>query len=195
MPISDAASTEYAALHSVLRMPAAEVRTATDLVKDPWGEIIDVVLAQKRAAAQAQPVSALFDLEANPGTGSGLSESGPRLSGMAPWLLDTMTIIDSHRHLGHGADAARRAKLLDTAEMLASFLADVESRRRPQLNISSDGQPSFATALDDFYIHLTIDGPNLLTWYATVRGAEHFNEGVVFDGRKLPAGLRQLFPL
>jgi ribulose-5-phosphate 4-epimerase/fuculose-1-phosphate aldolase len=54
---------------------------------------------------------------------------------------------------------------------------------------------TFATATDDFYIHLTVDEPKRLTWYAVVGGTEHFDEGVAFDGRRLPSGLAQLFSL
>jgi hypothetical protein len=54
---------------------------------------------------------------------------------------------------------------------------------------------TFATATDDFYIHLTVDEPKRLAWYAVVGGTEHFDEGVAFNGRRLPSGLAQLFSL
>jgi hypothetical protein len=158
----------------------AEVRAATDSVKDPWAGLIEA-LANAKAREGVQPATAP-------------THPGPKLTGMSPWLVDTMKIIDTHRQSALG-DIDAQMRLLDTAEMLASFLVDIEPRRRPQLNIDAGGQPSFATALDDFYIHLTVDEPNLLTWYATVRGAEHFDEDVAFDGRKLPANLKQLFSL
>jgi hypothetical protein len=165
---------------------AAEVRTATDLVKDPYGRLLDFI-----AKAQIK--------QAPPSATSAPSDSAPKitsLSGMSPWLLDTVRIIDAYRRYLNGtAGDTLIARSLDTAEMLASFLADIPPRHRPQLNIDSDGRPSFATVLDDFYIHLTVDEPNQLTWYAVVRGAEHFDEGVAFNGRKLPADLKQLFSL
>lgn len=40
---------------------------------------------------------------------------------------------------------------------------------------------TFATATDDSYIHLTVDEPKRLTWYAVVGGTEHFDEGVAFE--------------
>lgn len=188
MTVSDATTTDYAALDAVLRLPMAEVRVATDLVKDPWAEYIQ---ALKRAA---KPHIGERSAAAPAGEEVHVSiDEGPSLLGMAPWLLDTMNVIEASRRVE--AANSPRAKMLDTAEMLASFLVDLEPRRRPQLNIDVDGQPSFATVLDDFYIHLTVDEPNRLTWYATAGGAEHFDEGVAFDGRKLPASLKQLFSL
>jgi hypothetical protein len=117
---------------------------------------------------------------------------------MAPWLLDAIQVIDTHRQMlkSRNVDLQDPAmKRLDLAEMLASFLADIDARRRPQLNIDDEGEPSFATALDDFYINLTVDGPDLITWYANVKGADHFNERVAFDGRKIPTALKALFAL
>jgi hypothetical protein len=187
MPIADT-PFDYSLWDSALRVPAAaEVRAATDLVKDPFGRLLEVM--EKARVKQAPPLatSALFDL-----AGSKIDS----LAGMSSWLVGTMQIIDAHRRYlnGIGGDPLI-SRSLDTAEMLASFLADISPRRRPQLNIDFDGRPSFATSVDDFYIHLTVDNPNQLTWYAVVRGAEHFDEGVAFNGRKLPADLKQLFSL
>jgi hypothetical protein len=115
---------------------------------------------------------------------------------MNPWLVDAMTIIDVHRKGVAGDQRAGAIRpLLESAEMLASFIAEIGSRRRPQLNIEPDGRPTFATATDEFYIHLTVDEPNRLTWYAVVGGTEYFDERVAFDGRRLPSGLAQLFAL
>jgi hypothetical protein len=187
MPATDATSFEYAALDAALHAPAAMVRAATDLVKDPWA---DVILAAMRAYARPEHCSATA---AGPDPSPSIADAGPRLSGMAPWLVDTIAVIDTHRKAA--VQSPQQDQVLDTAEMLASFLADIDQRRRPQLNIDAEGQPSFATSLDDFYIHLTVDEPNLLTWYSTVRGAEHFNERVVFDGRRLPTSLKHLFSM
>jgi hypothetical protein len=79
--------------------------------------------------------------------------------------------------------------------MLTPFLSEIDARRRPQLNFDEDGRASFATATDDFYINLTVDSANRLTWYAVVRGAEYFAESVAFDGRKVPAELRTIFAM
>jgi hypothetical protein len=186
MPIA-APAFDYAYLDPTMRFPAAaEVRTATDLVKDPYGRLLNFM-----ASARIKQASLATSAPSNPAAPKVTS-----LSGMSPWLVDTMQIIDAHRQdLNGTAGNPLLSKSLDTAEMLASFLADISPRRRPQLNIDSDGRPSFATALDDFYIHLTVDEPNQLTWYAVVRGAEHFDERVAFNGRKLPADLKQLFSL
>jgi hypothetical protein len=115
---------------------------------------------------------------------------------MSPWLVDTIEIVETHRRaLSSLSPDAKDAQLktLATAEMLASFLADISSRRRPQLSIDDEGRPSFASALEDFYLHLTVDAPGLLTWFARVRGVEYFDEGVAFVGRSFPPQLKQIF--
>jgi hypothetical protein len=188
------ATPSLLALDTVLRLPQAEVRAATDLVKDPWGPLIEL-LAKGRVQDRAQ--------KGKPATAANtklIDEVVPfaeiPLSGMNPWLVDTIEIIDAHRQAVAGtAQEGGIRPLLDTAELLAPFITDLPRRRRPQLNIESDGRPTFATATDEFYIHLTVDEPNRLTWYAVVGGAEHFNEAVAFDGRKFPPELTQLFAL
>jgi hypothetical protein len=194
-PTTDATATIYD-LDRLLSVPFAEVRPATDLAKDPWGQIIDKLTGatnpQRHKASAAARV-----LE--PGTSIGetdLLRDGPPLAGMNPWLVDTMAIIDAHRKGLAGNQYERTVRsLLESAEMLASFITDISASRRPQLNIEPSGRPTFATATDDFYIHLTVDEPKRLTWYAVVGGTEHFDEGVAFDGRRLPSGLAQLFSL
>jgi hypothetical protein len=191
-PGTDATPNIYA-LNHLLRVPFAEVRAATDLVKDPWGGFIEVL---NKANPQAATTSSTAAKQDRSPLHADLPDVGPRLANMNPWLIDTMSIIDAHRkNLLSGSRTVGSRPALDSAEMLASFISDISPRRRPQLNIESDGRPTFATATDDFYIHLTVDAPNRLTWYAVVRGAEHFHEGVAFDGRKLPQGLAQLFSL
>jgi hypothetical protein len=191
LPATDATPAYYA-LSSLLRVPVAEFRAATDLAKDPWGDLIEVLSAAKARPA-APPSTARAD-SSDKAPPAGVAE--PRLSGMNPWLIGTMEIIDAHRKALHqGAADKPRLALLNTAEMLASYISDIGPRRRPQLNIEPEGRPTFATAVDDFYIHLTVDTPDKLTWYATVGGDEHFDEGVAFDGRKMPPGLQQLFSL
>jgi hypothetical protein len=182
LPATDA-TPSYDALSAFLLPPLAEIRVGTDLAKDPWGRLLEVL---ENTNARQNPSSSAADKSA--------LRQEDQLSGMNPWLIDTIEIIDAQRQaLNSVADKEQKLSLLDTAEMLASYICDIAPRRRPQLNIEPEGRPSFATALDDFYIHLTVDEPNKLTWYATVRGAEYFDEGVAFDGRKLPEGLKQLF--
>ncbi len=192
LPATDATAAYYA-LSDLLRVPFAEVRPATDLVKDPWGRFIDEVLAK----AEARQATASPTVNPESAKAKAIARTRePELSGMGPWLVDTMEIIDAQRRaLGGSADNRSGLALLATAEKLASYISDASPRRRPQLNIEPNGRPTFATAVDDFYIHLTVDDPNSLTWYATVGGVEHFNEGVSFDGRRIPAELKQLLSL
>ena len=186
-PITDATPAVYA-LDAELRLPFAEVRAATDLAKDPWGDFIEVLT---KASSQKQKASATTAAD-----GASQAEEISPLAGMNPWLIDTMAIIDAHRKRLAGKQNEKAVRpLLESAEMLASFITDIGARRRPQLNIEPSGRPTFATATDDFYIHLTVDEPKRLTWYAVVGGTEHFDEGVAFDGRKLPSALAQLFAL
>jgi hypothetical protein len=190
-PITDATPSIYALDH-MLSVPFAEVRPATDLVKDPWGLFIEVLAsAQKPKSASTAAAEHHGAMKA-----SIALEAEPPLGNMSPWLIDAMTIIDAHRKSIVGSQSERTVRLLlDSAEMLASFIAEVTPRRRPQVNIEPSGRPTFGTATEDFYINLTVDEPNRLTWYAVVGETEHFNEGVAFDGRKLPAGLAHLFSM
>ena len=180
------ATPGYYALSSLLRVPVAEFRPATDLVKDPWGGLIEVLEAAKSRPA-AQLLTATRPAERSVSVDT-------QLSGMSPWLVGTIEIIEAHRRALSVTDKTKVA-LLNAAEMLASYISDVNTRRRPQFNVEPEGRPTFATAADDFYIHLTIDAPDKLTWYATVGGDEYFDEGVAFDGRKIPPALQQLFSL
>jgi hypothetical protein len=192
-PVTDATPGVHA-VDAVLRVPFAEVRAATDLAKDPWAGVIEMLA---KAGAQKQTGSATTAAGSGTATSrAGSAEEGPPLAGMNPRLVDTMTIIDAHRKGLAGNQNERTVRLmLESAEILASFITDISARRRPQLNIEPSGRPTFATATDDFYIHLTVDEPKRLTWYAVVGGTEHFDEGVAFDGRRLPSGLVQLFSL
>jgi hypothetical protein len=187
--VTDATPAVHA-LDKMLTAPFAEVRSATDLSKDPWGQLIQMLAKDRRKASPTTIAS-------NLGWGrEEIAEKDPPLAGMNPWLIDTMTVVDTGRRRLAGAENEGPGRLLlDSAEMLASFITDISPRRRPVLNIEPGGRPTFATATDDFYIHLTVDAPNRLTWYAFVGGAEHFDEGVAFDGRKLPPELARLFSL
>jgi hypothetical protein len=191
MPLVTDATPALNQLDHLLRVPFAEVRTATDL-KDPWPHFI-AELARASASKSTSPTAAGQSTVTKE---AGTSQEAPPLAKMNPWLVDAIATIDAHRKsvLGNQAQASGLS-LLDSAEMLAPFMTEVSSRRRPRLNIEPDGRPTFATATDDFYIHLTVDEPNRLTWFAVVAGTEYFDEGVVFDGRRLPPALSQLFTL
>jgi hypothetical protein len=78
---------------------------------------------------------------------------------------------------------------LDAAEYLTAFFASWPVARRPQLGIDAEGRPTFAAKVRDFYLHLTIDEPQKLTWYAVVEGNELFQEDVAFDGTQMPPDL------
>jgi hypothetical protein len=119
---------------------------------------------------------------------------------MAPWLQDTMQIIDTGRQImkmqaSSPQDFLRHVGILDTAEKLASLLVDVLPSRRPQLNVDDEGYISFATTTRDFYLNLTVDSVEQLTWYAVVHDVEYFMEQVSFSGRRLPDELKKLLSM
>jgi hypothetical protein len=118
---------------------------------------------------------------------------------MTPWLKDTMQIVACQRGFftAHcaGNELVKSLGALKTAEMLASLLADVPPNRRPQLNLDEEHRPSFATTTKNFYLYLTVDEPELLTWYAVVNNEELFEEKVSFTGRRLPDKLKKIFYL
>jgi hypothetical protein len=151
------------------RFRAAEVRTADDIIDSlPAPSVPRTVGSADRMASPALK--------------------------MPGWLSDAIEIISIQRsRLDKNTDIGQlESALLDDAEVLATLFAGSDPRRRPQLNILSDGRPSFATSTKDCYLHVTIDRPKRLTWYATVIGHEYFHEDVPFDGRRLPQELRQL---
>lgn len=170
---------------------AAEVRKATDLAArtDALDRFIKSIIAEARRGGGT--TSAVLDAKQAPDE---TDEHAPSPAAMSPWLVDTMKIVEAHRRALSTLNAKdKQIETLATAEMLASFLADITPRRRPQLSIDDEGRPSFASALDDFYLNLTVDAPGLLTWFARVRGVEYFDEGVAFGGRSFPPQLKQIF--
>jgi hypothetical protein len=177
---------------AILNAPmAAEVRTDTDLAAR--SAALEHFL--KSVLARQQPVQSKSRIDA-PQAREDAENENPPLATMGPWLVDTMKVIDTHRKVLSQLNAKSRdsrRRMLETAEMLAFFLADISPRRRPQIHIDDEGHPGFASALADFYFHLTVDAPGLVTWYAKVNGVEHFHEGVAFEGRSFPPQLKQLF--
>ncbi|NUU44540.1 hypothetical protein [Tardiphaga robiniae] len=107
-----------------------------------------------------------------------------------PWLIETIRLIDDHRNLAKGWDGEcaepPEAGALDTAEMLSVFLNSNGPGSRPTFSVDSLGRPTFAARTNNFYIHLTVDKSERITWFAEVDGVEHFHDDVEFKGRKLP---------
>lgn len=116
-----------------------------------------------------------------------------------PWLIETMSTIKAFRTAREGWDGANAAapvrSHVDAAEMLASFLAQVPDRFRPVLSVDAEGRPTYAANTGRFYLHLTVDSASELTWYAEIDGREHFQDEVLFDGRRLPQELKELFDI
>jgi hypothetical protein len=112
-----------------------------------------------------------------------------------PWLLATWELIAAHRGLLRGWDGmdalAPSRECLDTAEALANLIAARPMRVRPQFAVDSEGRPSFAAYGEHLYLHLTIDSPNRLSWYAVVKGEDFFEDDVVFKGVEIPAALNR----
>jgi len=109
----------------------------------------------------------------------------------SPWLALVLAEIASYRQVQPGWDGIDAAvpshEALDTAEMLAVFLNNAEAKMI--FAVDALGRPTFAARSDDFYLHLTVDGPERITWFAEVSGVEHFHDEVEFTGRRLPSEL------
>jgi hypothetical protein len=113
-----------------------------------------------------------------------------------PWLLATLDSIADHRDLHPGWDGmdavAPSRECLDAAEALAGLFSGKPMTDRPQFAVDAEGKPSFATYSDRLYLHLTIDGPDRISWYAVADGDELFEDDVLFDGVELPAALERI---
>ncbi|GEM_PF-4591808 len=114
-----------------------------------------------------------------------------------PWLLETKQVIANHRDLPPGWDGleaiAPSRECLDAAEALAQLISARPMSVRPRFAVDSKGCPSFASYTDHFYLHLTVDGPKRLSWYAVVDGEEFFEDDIAFDGVEMPQPLDELF--
>ncbi|MFK5598242.1 hypothetical protein ACFZ8E_14790 [Methylobacterium sp. HMF5984] len=111
-----------------------------------------------------------------------------------PWFSRTMELLAAAREPA-APDAKERAAIIDTAEMLAAFLSEVDPSFRPQLMVDEDGNASYGTSVEDYYLNLTIDLPGKITWYAVVDNKEYFEESAPFNGRNLPKLLRNVLQL
>lgn len=116
--------------------------------------------------------------------------------GFGDWFSKTVAAISSYVGLKDGWDGndaiAPSKAALGTAEMLAVFLSQAPEERRPVFAVDALGRPSFASNSDGFYLHLTVDEPGKLTWFAEVDGVEYFKDDVPFDGRRLPETLQAI---
>jgi hypothetical protein len=63
---------------------------------------------------------------------------------------------------------------------------------RPTFAVDSLGRPTFAARSKDFYLHLTVDRADRITWFAEVDSVEYFDDDVEFKGRKLPEQLSSI---
>jgi hypothetical protein len=180
MPALDA-TYQINLLQLLSQQPPAEVQTSTSISEIPQLLLFASEKPHQRLVSIAEPAK----------------DTKPQLK-MVPWLADTMEIIEAQRQFRKGvagSDVGRVSRVFVTAEMLASLLASVPSNRRPQMNVDEEGIPSFATVTQDFYLHLTVDAPERLTWYAVAKENEYFQENVAFEGQALPQDLKQLFYL
>jgi hypothetical protein len=174
-PMIDTATSSLSPLDILHYSPPAELRTVTD-IGSPLGILADVpgaiTLAKQTALGPLY-----FD----------------------PWLFETLFVIESYRGVESGWDGdmatAPSNTALKGAEMLSAFLALSDADRRPDLCVDSMGRPTFATNIDDFYIHLTVDAAGKLTWYAVENGVERFADDVEFNGREVPNELANLFQI
>jgi hypothetical protein len=117
-------------------------------------------------------------------------------SELDPWFHKTIAAISSYRGVKDGWDGhdavAPSKRSLDTAEMLAVFLSQAREDWRPVFSVDALGRPSFSSNSNGFYLHLTVDEPGKLTWFAELDGVEHFQDDVPFNGRRLPESLQAI---
>ncbi|OSI67659.1 hypothetical protein [Bradyrhizobium canariense] len=118
------------------------------------------------------------------------------LTHRSPWLAEIGSLIDQHRGLATGWDGSNAIApdqaALNTAEMLSLFFNNDQRWGHPTFTVDSLGRPTFVVRTADFYLHLTVDRAERLTWYAEVDGQEHFHDDVAFSGRNLPDELSNI---
>ncbi|PJR13986.1 hypothetical protein [Sinorhizobium meliloti] len=107
----------------------------------------------------------------------------PAASKRDPWLDLTAQAIAAHRNLEAGWDNGLADtpsnEALDVAELLAQGFSTLPMSLRPQFLVDTEGAPSFTIYNDELYLHLTIDGPNSISWFRSVGGDEQFEDGTV----------------
>lgn len=103
-----------------------------------------------------------------------------------PWLNVCLDNIDAHKNLPEGWDGetapAPEQASLTTAEFLAFGFSYLPLHLRPQFSVDAEGVPGFSLYNDQTYLHLTIDDPELISWYAVQNGEETFGDEVVVNG-------------
>lgn len=100
-----------------------------------------------------------------------------------PWLDLTVQAIAAHRNLEDGWDngsaEAPSNEALDVAELLAQGFATAPMNLRPQVIVDTEGTPSFTMYNDEVYLHLSVDGPDSVSWFRSVDGNEEFEDSVI----------------
>jgi hypothetical protein len=114
----------------------------------------------------------------------------------SPWLNSVLETIASFRSAHDGWDGSNaRApfqETLDAAEMFAVLASSYTRSENLTFSVDYLGRPTFAGRSPGFYLHLTLDDRDHVTWLAENLGVESFDEAVHFTGRQMPDGLPQL---
>jgi hypothetical protein len=114
----------------------------------------------------------------------------------SPWLNSVLETIASYRSAQNGWDGgnahAPSQKALDAAEMFAVLASSYVRSEHLTFSVDYLGRPTFAGRSSNFYLHLTLDDGDHMTWLAENLGVESFDESVEFTGRQIPDGLLQL---
>ena len=109
--------------------------------------------------------------------------------GVDPWTEDTLQLIAAHRGLEAGWDGKGAPPIdercLETAEILAHAFAYLPVTDRPVFAVDAEGRPSFASFDGDRYLHLTVDQPEVISWFASYGGRDHFEDNFRVDGFNL----------
>lgn len=114
-------------------------------------------------------------------------------NGWLKGVLESITVFRNFRSGWDGQHAeAATQKALDTAEMLAVLVSSHSRSNELSFSVDSLGRPTFAGRSSGFYIHLTVDDGDHITWFAEKSGVEYFDGDVEFTGRHLPTALAQV---
>lgn len=171
----------------------AKVRTSTDRPRPFSGRTASASRRQSSTRERTQTTIS-SDEQRNAKTSAPIGVAEIDRTFFDPWFSETMGILSTARDAV--ASKSNQAKqTIDTAELLAAFLVEVQSGRRPQLMVDEDGCASYGTSIEGFYINLTIETPSTLSWYAVVGDDEIFEDSVPFSGRSIPDSLRDIFKL
>jgi hypothetical protein len=143
-------------------------------------------------AARNPSVTALIPANAGDRTSTELHESNASsIRRSDAWTINAMAAIEAAKRTATAGDCA----LIDTAETLIPHFAILPASLRPQLVFNDEGQPVFAASRSGYYLDISIDSADKITWYAVVDEREFFAEGVLYTGRQLPTNLRVVFEM